>query len=84
MGDDKENAENERGIESKQGKGKRLWRKVKIQLIEYHSLPGYLRDNEYIRGHYRPRMTVKQAFFSIFSIHNETFNVWTYVRLISS
>lgn len=71
--------ESESGIESKQGKGKRLWRKVKIQLIEYHSLPGYLRDNEYIRGHYRPRMTVKQAFFSIFSVHNETFNVWTHL-----
>ncbi|MBA0801957.1 hypothetical protein Gohar_012293, partial [Gossypium harknessii] len=34
------------------GTGKRLWEKVKYQLVEYHSLPGFLRDNEYILGHY--------------------------------
>lgn len=66
---------------NKQGKGKRLWKKVKYQLVEYHSLPGYLRDNEYIQGHYRANWPLKQAFFSIFSIHNETLNVWTYGSL---
>ncbi|XP_021837443.1 heptahelical transmembrane protein 4 [Spinacia oleracea] len=64
---------------NKQGKGKRLWKKVKYQLVEYHSLPGYLRDNEYIQGHYRANWPLKQAFFSIFSIHNETLNVWTHL-----
>ncbi|KAK9670238.1 hypothetical protein RND81_13G188400 [Saponaria officinalis] len=59
--------------------GKRLWKKVKYQLVEYHSVPGYLRDNEYIKGHYRADWPLKQAFFSIFTIHNETINVWTHL-----
>ncbi|OAY35615.1 heptahelical transmembrane protein 4 isoform X1 [Manihot esculenta] len=64
---------------SKEGKGKRLWKKVKYQLVEYHSLPGYLRDNEYIVGHYRSEWPLKQVLLSIFSIHNETLNVWTHL-----
>nr|KJB18049.1 hypothetical protein B456_003G031300 [Gossypium raimondii] len=64
---------------SKGGKGKRLWKKVKYQLVEYHSLPGYLRDNEYIVGHYRSEWPMKQLLLSIFSIHNETLNVWTHL-----
>lgn len=64
-------------ISSKKGTGKRLWKKVKCQLVEYHSLPGYLRDNEYILGHYRSEWPLKQVFLSIFYIHNETLNVWT-------
>lgn len=60
-----------------EGKGKRLWKKVKYQLVEYHSLPAYLRDNEYIVGHYRSEWPMKQVLLSIFSIHNETLNVWT-------
>lgn len=59
------------------GKGKRLWKKVKYQLVEYHALPGYLKDNEYILGHYRAEWPLKQALLSVFSIHNETLNVWT-------
>lgn len=61
----------------KQGKGKRLWKKVRYQLVEYHALPGYLKDNEYILGHYRSEWPLKQALLSIFTIHNETLNVWT-------
>ncbi|PPD67761.1 hypothetical protein GOBAR_DD35363 [Gossypium barbadense] len=64
---------------SKGGKGKRLWKKVKYQLVEYHSLPGYLRDNEYIVGHYRSEWPMKLLLLSIFSIHNETLNVWTHL-----
>lgn len=58
-------------------KGKRLWQKVKYQLVEFHSLPAYLRDNEYIIGHYRSEWPIKQILLSIFTIHNETLNVWT-------
>lgn len=58
-------------------KGKRLWQKVKYQLVEYHALPAYLRDNEYILGHYRSEWPIKQILLSIFTIHNETLNVWT-------
>ncbi|KAL3526898.1 hypothetical protein ACH5RR_011554 [Cinchona calisaya] len=64
---------------SKEGKGKRLWKKVKYQLVEYHSLPGYLKDNEYILGHYRAEWPLKHTLLSIFSIHNETLNVWTHL-----
>lgn len=64
-------------ISEKECKGKRLWKKVKYQLVEYHSLPGYLKDNEFIIGHYRSEWPLKQVFLSIFSLHNETFNVWT-------
>ncbi|KAL4181770.1 hypothetical protein AMTRI_Chr12g239060 [Amborella trichopoda] len=63
--------------QSTEGKGKRLWKRVKYQLVEYHSLPGYLRDNEYIIGHYRSEWPLKEIFLSIFTIHNETLNVWT-------
>ena len=62
---------------SGEGKGKKLWKKVKYQLVEYHALPGYLKDNEYILAHYRAEWPLKQALLSIFSIHNETLNVWT-------
>ncbi|XP_077233853.1 heptahelical transmembrane protein 4-like isoform X2 [Tasmannia lanceolata] len=66
-------------VSLKEGKGKRLWKKVKYQLVEYHSLPGYLRDNEFIVGHYRSEWPLKQVFLSIFTIHNETLNVWTHL-----
>ncbi|XP_010274409.1 PREDICTED: heptahelical transmembrane protein 4-like [Nelumbo nucifera] len=66
-------------VRYKEGKGKRLWKKVKYQLVEYHSLPGYLRDNEFILGHYRSEWPLKQTFLSIFTIHNETLNVWTHL-----
>lgn len=61
------------------GKGKRLWKKVKYQLVEYHCLPGYLKDNEFILGHYRSEWPIKQIIMSVFSIHNETLNVWTHL-----
>ncbi|KAL5556775.1 hypothetical protein UlMin_039011, partial [Ulmus minor] len=64
---------------SKEAKGKRLWNKVKYQLVEYHALPGYLKDNEYILGHYRAEWPLKQVLLSMFSIHNETLNVWTHL-----
>ncbi|KAJ6420301.1 hypothetical protein OIU84_030255 [Salix udensis] len=64
---------------SREGKGKRLWNKVKYQLVEYHSLPGYLRDNEFIVGHYRSEWPLKQVLLSVFTIHNETLNVWTHL-----
>ena len=75
MGKNRQICEDSRAFpESNEGssKGKRLWKKVK-----YHSLPGYLRDNEFIIGHYRSEWPLKQVLLSIFSIHNETLNVWT-------
>lgn len=66
-------------VSGKEGKGKKLWKKVKYQLVEYHSLPGFLRDNEFIIGHYRSEWPLKQVFLSMFTIHNETLNVWTHL-----
>lgn len=64
---------------AKEGKGRRLWKKVKYQLVEYHSLPAYLKDNEYILRYYRSEWPLKQIFLSIFTLHNETLNVWTHL-----
>lgn len=72
-----ETMEHHKKYSSKEGKGKRLWKKVKYQLVEYHALPAYLRDNEFILGHYRADWPIKQTLLSVFSIHNETLNVWT-------
>ncbi|XP_010687835.2 heptahelical transmembrane protein 4 isoform X1 [Beta vulgaris subsp. vulgaris] len=71
--------EDEEKISLREKKGKKLWRKVRYQLTEYHSLPAYLRDNEYILGHYRCEWPLKQLLLSIFTIHNETLNVWTHL-----
>ncbi|KAJ3674049.1 hypothetical protein LUZ60_006041 [Juncus effusus] len=49
------------------------------QLVEYHSLPGYLKDNEYILKYYRAEWPIRQTLMSVFSIHNETLNVWTHL-----
>ncbi|GAB2235897.1 hypothetical protein Droror1_Dr00026342 [Drosera rotundifolia] len=62
-----------------EGKGKRMYKKVKYQLVEYVSLPGYLKDNEFIQGYYRAQWPLKQTLLSIFSIHNETLNVLTHL-----
>ncbi|KAL6573060.1 Heptahelical transmembrane protein 4 [Orobanche hederae] len=67
------------GEGEREGKGKRLWKKVKFQLVEYNSLPAYLKDNEYILGHYRSEWPLKQILLSVFTIHNETLNVWTHL-----
>ncbi|KAL2499574.1 Heptahelical transmembrane protein 4 [Abeliophyllum distichum] len=72
--------ENQRaGSSLKEIKGKRLWKKVKYQLVEYNSLPGYLKDNEYILGYYRCEWPLRQVLLSVFTIHNETLNVWTHL-----
>lgn len=61
------------------GRAHDLWRKVKKQydLVEYHVLPEYLRDNEYILRHYRSDWPMKETLLSMFTIHNETLNIWT-------
>ncbi|XP_027356938.1 heptahelical transmembrane protein 4-like [Abrus precatorius] len=64
---------------SKFRKGVKIWKKLKYQLVEYNSLPAYLRDNEFILDYYRAEWPLKQIFLSIFSIHNETLNVWTHL-----
>ena len=53
---------------------------AKYELVGFDSLPEYLKDNEFILGSYRSEWPWKQTIVSLFSIHNETLNKWTYVR----
>eukprot|EP00249_Psilotum_nudum_P018080 c26629_g1_i3 orf=463-1626(-) len=59
----------------------RLWQKVKekYSLVDFHSCPDYLRDNEYILAYYRADWPLKQTLLSMFTIHNETLNIWTHL-----
>ncbi|CAN6301702.1 unnamed protein product [Urochloa humidicola] len=71
-------AEEEEEDDGKRGAGARR-RKKRYGLVEYRALPGYLRDNEYIHRHYRCEWPLPQVLLSVFSIHNETLNVWTHL-----
>ncbi|XP_020554431.1 uncharacterized protein LOC105155400 isoform X2 [Sesamum indicum] len=47
-------------------------------LLKYEALPEYLKDNEFIRDYYRCEWPLKDVVLSIFSLHNETLNIWTH------
>lgn len=49
------------------------------RLHSFEDLPDYLRDNEYIVGGYRTEQkSVWDSVLTVFSLHNETGNVWTH------
>ncbi|PSS31496.1 Heptahelical transmembrane protein [Actinidia chinensis var. chinensis] len=61
-------------------KGNKISMKVKCDgLVDYNSLPAYLKDNEFILNYYRAEWPVKKAILSMFCIHNETLNIWTHL-----
>ena len=47
--------------------------------IPHHSLPNWLRDNDFLlKGHRPPLPSVKACLESVFRIHTETGNIWTH------
>ncbi|GJN30609.1 hypothetical protein PR202_gb18928 [Eleusine coracana subsp. coracana] len=51
----------------------------KYELIGYEALPEFLKHNEFVLDYYRSEWPIKQALLSVFSVHNETINVWTHL-----
>ncbi|KAI0516525.1 hypothetical protein KFK09_009202 [Dendrobium nobile] len=52
---------------------------AKFELVDYDSLPEFLKHNQFIINYYRSEWPLKQTMLSIFSIHNETLNIWTHL-----
>ena len=52
---------------------------LRQRLKTWNTIPDFLRDNEYIRTGYRANWSVKEAFLSLFQLHNETLNIWTHL-----
>ena len=48
-------------------------------LVDFDALPEYLKDNQFIRNYYRCEWPLKDTVLSIFSLHNETMNIWTHL-----
>eukprot|EP01113_Clastostelium_recurvatum_P041938 TRINITY_DN6746_c0_g1_i1.p1 TRINITY_DN6746_c0_g1~~TRINITY_DN6746_c0_g1_i1.p1 ORF type:complete len:353 (-),score=56.35 TRINITY_DN6746_c0_g1_i1:173-1231(-) len=48
-------------------------------LLDYHQVPKFLADNEFILSGYRVHFGFKLCLHSLFRWHNETLNVWTHL-----
>ena len=49
-------------------------------VVPFDNLPGWLRDNEFLRHNHRPPMnSFRGCFKSIFRMHTETWNIWTHL-----
>lgn len=49
------------------------------ELVCYHELPDYMKENEFIHRYYRSEWPLRHAFLSLFRWHNETLSVWTHL-----
>lgn len=50
-------------------------------LVSFWEAPEHMKDNEFILHYYRANWPLKESLFSLFRWHNETLNVWTYVKV---
>lgn len=77
-GDDQDGDETKKKNKKKSRKTTR-----RRQLMSFSELPDYMKDNEFILNYYRADWSIRDAFFSVFSFHNESLNVWTLVYIIT-
>ncbi|KAH6819244.1 heptahelical transmembrane protein2 [Perilla frutescens var. frutescens] len=61
------------------GDGRKKAVELERRLLKYEELPEYLKDNEFITSHYRCEWPLKDVVLSVFSLHNETLNIWTHL-----
>jgi len=48
--------------------------------VEYHRLPEFLHDNEFLKRRHRPELnSAAECLKSAFMLHSETWNIWTHV-----
>ncbi|KRZ67902.1 ADIPOR-like receptor [Trichinella papuae] len=58
---------------------KRVW-EASWTVTHFHSLPDWLRDNDFLKsGHRPPLPSFNACFKSIFRLHTETGNIWTHM-----
>jgi adiponectin receptor len=70
-----------RSKQQRRSEGRKARREYR--LVSYAELPEYMKENEFILNHYRSEWPLLHAFLSVFSWHNETINIWTYVPIDS-
>ncbi|KAL9655206.1 hypothetical protein ABK040_008981 [Willaertia magna] len=58
--------------------GKPIKFQTNFQLCSFDECPDFLRNNPFIRNHYRKYFSYKLCLKSMFKLHNETVNIWTH------
>ena len=66
-------------ITSDKIKARRSGKRYRLPLYDFHELPAFLQDNEYILTGYRVFYNWTDSWTSLFTIHNETANIWTHL-----
>jgi len=75
-----ENAEfTPRNPYNQEDSGKPLKFQTSFCLCNFEETPDFLRNNPFIKTHYRKYFSFKMCLKSIFKLHNETVNIWTHL-----